>query len=198
MIDLFLLDSRLAGATESGVGGTFQSSTNRQCQLHQSSRFLVERSRLMTAVSQIVKSLPHGWIQLPDFFNWFRQFPRHSGTPCYGIVFGNIPPLEGTLPSPILVYSRLCQSLYCSLEPGLSPNSGPSSTHNSRPLTVQPEAAKKGGDAWWIASSRSWSRKGLVRNSTAPDFMAFTDIGISPCPVMKMTGIRMPASVNSR
>src|SRR5439155_19676373 len=56
----------------------------------------------MTAVSQIVKSLPHGWIQLPDFFNWFRQFPRHSGTPCYGIVFGNIPPFEGTLPSPIL------------------------------------------------------------------------------------------------
>src|SRR2546427_3015474 len=31
MIDLFLLDPRLAGATDGGVGGTFQPSTNRQC-----------------------------------------------------------------------------------------------------------------------------------------------------------------------
>jgi len=100
MIDLFLLDSRLASATDGGVGGTFQPSTNRQCQLHQSSRFLVERSRLMTAISQIVKSLPHGWIEFPDFFNWFRQLSRHSGTPSFGIVFGNIPPFQGTLPLP--------------------------------------------------------------------------------------------------
>src|SRR5437879_4448860 len=28
--------------------------------------------------------------------------------------------------------------------------------------------------------------------------MAFTDIGMSPCPVMKMMGIRTPASANSR
>jgi len=34
----------------------------------------------------------------------------------------------------------------------------------------------------------------LVRNSTAPDFMAFTVIGISPWPVMNMIGIWMPAS----
>jgi len=27
---------------------------------------------------------------------------------------------------------------------------------------------------------QSWSRKGLVRNSIAPDFMAFTVIGMSP------------------
>ena len=29
-------------------------------------------------------------------------------------------------------------------------------------------------------SSRSWSRNGLVRNSTAPAFIARTDIGMSP------------------
>ena len=38
------------------------------------------------------------------------------------------------------------------------------------------------------------SRKGLVRNSTAPAFMARTLIGMSPWPVMKMMGISMPAS----
>jgi len=32
------------------------------------------------------------------------------------------------------------------------------------------------------------SRKGLVRNSTAPAFMAWTVIGMSPWPVMKMMG----------
>ena len=40
----------------------------------------------------------------------------------------------------------------------------------------------------WIASSRSWSRNGLVMNSSAPPFIACTDIGISPWPVMKMIG----------
>ena len=39
------------------------------------------------------------------------------------------------------------------------------------------------------ASSRSWSRNGLIRKSTAPAFIALTDIGTSPCPVMKMIGI---------
>ena len=39
------------------------------------------------------------------------------------------------------------------------------------------------------ASSMSWSRNGLVRKSTAPAFMAFTVIGISPWPVMKIIGI---------
>src|SRR3979490_1648463 len=33
------------------------------------------------------------------------------------------------------------------------------------------------------------SRKGLVRKSTAPAFMALTVIGISPWPVMKITGM---------
>src|SRR3989454_6205954 len=129
MIDLFLLDSRLAGATDGGVGGAFQPRTNRQCQLHQSSRFLIERSRFMTAISQIVKSLPHGWIELPDFFNWFRQLSRHSAhslvteSPLVTYLLFRAP-----CHSPILVYSRLCQSLYGSVEPGLNPNSGPSST----------------------------------------------------------------------
>src|SRR5882672_5343803 len=36
---------------------------------------------------------------------------------------------------------------------------------------------------------RSSSRNGFVRNSTAPDFMARTLIGLVPCPVMKMIGI---------
>ena len=39
-----------------------------------------------------------------------------------------------------------------------------------------------------IASSNSWSRNGLVRNSTAPDFMACTDIGMSPWAVIKTIG----------
>ena len=34
----------------------------------------------------------------------------------------------------------------------------------------------------------SWSRNGLVRNSTAPAFIARTDMGISPWPVMKTMG----------
>src|SRR5882724_4935896 len=81
----------------------------------------------MTAVSQIVKSLPHGWIQLPDFFNWFRQLPRHSGTPCYGIVFGNIPPFEGTLPL-LNLDLLLFMSIAALISGTWIPNSGPSST----------------------------------------------------------------------
>src|SRR5262245_34626846 len=42
------------------------------------------------------------------------------------------------------------------------------------------------------ASSMSWSRNGLVRKSTAPAFMACTDIGISPCPVMNTIGRLAP------
>src|ERR1700746_667514 len=42
------------------------------------------------------------------------------------------------------------------------------------------------------ASIMSWSRNGLEMKSTAPPFMARTDIGISPCPVM--TGV-MTASI---
>src|SRR5215208_3684000 len=49
-----------------------------------------------------------------------------------------------------------------------------------------------------MASSRSWSRKGLLRNSTAPAFMACTVIAISPCPVMKIIGISIFRSLNSR
>src|SRR5437667_9116172 len=107
MIDFFLFDSRLAGATDGGVGGTFQPRTNRQCQLHQSSRFLIERSRFMTAISQIVKSLPHGWIELPDFFNWFRQLSRHRAHSL-----DTESPLAPSLllsppcPSPLLAYLR--------------------------------------------------------------------------------------------
>jgi len=47
------------------------------------------------------------------------------------------------------------------------------------------------------ASNKSWSRKGLVRNSTAPAFIALTDIGMSPWPVMNMTGISILALANS-
>ena len=42
------------------------------------------------------------------------------------------------------------------------------------------------------ASSRVWSRTGLVRKSTAPAFIAWTVIGISPWPVRKMTGSGLP------
>jgi hypothetical protein len=42
------------------------------------------------------------------------------------------------------------------------------------------------------------SRYGLVRNSMAPPFIACTDIGISPCPVMKMIGSWMFAAASSR
>ena len=36
-----------------------------------------------------------------------------------------------------------------------------------------------------IARIRSDSLSGLVRKSTAPAFIARTDLGMSPCPVMK-------------
>ena len=49
--------------------------------------------------------------------------------------------------------------------------------------------------AWWTASSRSWSRNGLARNSTAPAFMARTDICTSACPVMKMMGTSTSAEI---
>lgn len=44
-----------------------------------------------------------------------------------------------------------------------------------------------------MASSSSSSSKGLVKKSTAPAFMAFTVIGISPYAVRKMTGTWIPA-----
>src|SRR6516165_10802945 len=47
------------------------------------------------------------------------------------------------------------------------------------------------------ASSISCSRTGLVRKSIAPAFMALTDIGTSPCPVIKMIGILMPKRLSS-
>ena len=57
--------------------------------------------------------------------------------------------------------------------------------------------ARSRSSAAWIASSSSWSWKGLARNSTAPAFMARTLIGTSPWPVMKMTGRAMPAFTSS-
>src|SRR5262249_37753852 len=52
--------------------------------------------------------------------------------------------------------------------------------------------------AWWtIPSSSSWS-KGLVRNSTAPAFIALTVVGMSPCAVTKMIGIESPERRSSR
>ena len=44
----------------------------------------------------------------------------------------------------------------------------------------------------------SWSRNGLVRKSMAPAFIARTDIGMSPCPVMKTIGIPIPAPAELR
>src|ERR1700728_3508947 len=41
----------------------------------------------------------------------------------------------------------------------------------------------------WTASRRSCCRNGFVRNSTAPDFMALTDIGTSAWAVRKIMGI---------
>jgi hypothetical protein len=38
----------------------------------------------------------------------------------------------------------------------------------------------------------------LVRNSVAPAFIARTDIGMSPCAVMKMMGIWIPDWISSR
>ena len=49
-----------------------------------------------------------------------------------------------------------------------------------------------------MAFKRSSASNGFVRNSTAPAFMAFTDIGILPCPVRKMIGTAIPASASSR
>ena len=51
--------------------------------------------------------------------------------------------------------------------------------------------------ACWIARSRSSRLTGLVRNSSAPAFMARTDVGISPWPVIKIIGILTPALASS-
>jgi len=58
-------------------------------------------------------------------------------------------------------------------------------------------------EPWLIASNNSWSRKGFVKNSTAPDFMALTVMGISPWPVIRMMGLECspcpaPAEIQSR
>src|SRR5262249_22211322 len=45
-----------------------------------------------------------------------------------------------------------------------------------------------------MASKRSWSLKGFVRNSTAPACIACTVVGMSPRPVIKITGISMSTS----
>jgi len=51
--------------------------------------------------------------------------------------------------------------------------------------------------AAWIASSSSTSRNGLVRNSSAPAFIARTVIGTSACPLMKITGSATPVFTSS-
>src|ERR1700722_2088143 len=48
-----------------------------------------------------------------------------------------------------------------------------------------------------IASNRSSSSNGLVRNSTAPAFIARTDVGTSAWPVMKITGIWISFLISS-
>ena len=42
----------------------------------------------------------------------------------------------------------------------------------------------------------SWSRNGFVRKSTAPAFIALTDMGMSPWPVMMMMGMWIFAFAN--
>src|SRR6516162_6906912 len=51
--------------------------------------------------------------------------------------------------------------------------------------------------AAFTASSMSCSWKGLVRKSTAPPFIALTDVEISPCAVRKIIGILMLDFSNS-
>src|SRR5262249_24721303 len=51
--------------------------------------------------------------------------------------------------------------------------------------------------AWCTAASRDSSSNGLVKNSRAPDFIARTDIGMSPYPVRKMIGICTSALASS-
>ena len=46
-------------------------------------------------------------------------------------------------------------------------------------------------------SSSSWSRNGFCRKSNAPCCMASTAIGMSPCPVMKITGRVAPRRLSS-
>src|SRR6266446_5760916 len=48
-----------------------------------------------------------------------------------------------------------------------------------------------------MAINNTSSSKGLVRNSTAPAFMAWTVIGTSPCPVMKMIGMSVRSDAMS-
>src|SRR5204863_78909 len=51
--------------------------------------------------------------------------------------------------------------------------------------------------AWRTAWNRASTSKGFVRKSTAPAFMARTAIGMSPWPVMKMTGRGRPRAASA-
>ena len=61
---------------------------------------------------------------------------------------------------------------------------------NGRPSRLLGAGIYHGGSrATRTASRRSCARTGSEKNSTAPAFMAFTDIGMSPWPVMKIIGM---------
>src|SRR5580700_6000595 len=68
----------------------------------------------------------------------------------------------------------------------LSPSRRCRSSANSRSFSRRMRARLRDR---WTASRRSCCRNGLVRNSTAPDFMALTDMGTSACAVRKTIGI---------
>src|SRR5208337_1833839 len=65
-----------------------------------------------------------------------------------------------------------------------------SSASSARPS----RAARSRSIACRIASNRSWSSNGFVRNSTAPAFIARTDVGTSPWPVTNTMGISSSSS----
>ena len=56
----------------------------------------------------------------------------------------------------------------------------------------EPRCCGVAANARSIAESRSFESTGLVRKSTAPAFIARTDIGMSPCPVRKTIGNAFP------
>src|SRR5467141_2726361 len=69
---------------------------------------------------------------------------------------------------------------------------------SSRSPACSRRAARSRVMASRIAVKRSSSPKGFVRNSTAPAFIARTDVGTSPWPVMKMIGISRSISTRRR
>src|SRR5436309_4631720 len=76
--------------------------------------------------------------------------------------------------------------------------SDPWRSRSSRISASWPSALRLRSMAFRMAPNMTPSPNGLVRNSTAPAFMAWTDIGTAPWPVMKMMGMSVRSAAMRR